>query len=363
MPTMPPRPIIPPDDLYARLEVPADASFEAIEIAWRALLKRHHPDIAGAVALELAKRINVAHDWLSDPQHRARYDAERQGPRVRGVGDSRRWAGGDRNAPRPATPRPAPARPTAMSPAEALRRFLDRLDRLDRDEVDRLSVAETTSIAFVASIRRFLAPDSLAAIDSVEQEVRARLSPADWANPAIRDAILAAAHEIVLGHFLDEHLTEPFRGRARDRLIRGWEAAIDQPRYGPNTAVVERFVARAAKLDAATVRALVDAGRGRIPPDPWPRGLDPDEDAGLHVSSALAGRDAVAAAGAISQLDRAAATRAARLLRRTAHALVLRHAFSAAEFAALVAPWQEATADPGTGRRADERAEATVRRR
>ena len=365
---MPPRPIIPPDDLYARLEVPVDASFEAIEIAWRALLKRHHPDVAGADALELAKRINVAHDWLSDRQLRAHYDGERQVPRAHGVGDPRRWAGRDGNAPRPATPRPAtprpaPDRPAAMSPAEALRGFLGRLGRLDRNELDRLSVAETTSIAFVASIRRFLAPDSLAAIDSVERDVRARLSPADWANAAVRDAILAAAHEIVLGHFLDEHLSEPFRGRARDRLIRGWEAAIDQPRYGPNTAVVERFVARAATLDAATVRALVDAGRGRIPPDPWPRGLDPDEDAGLHVSSALAGRDAVAAAGAISQLDRAAAARAARLLRRTAHALVLRHAFSAAEFAALVAPWQEATADPGTRRPADERAEATVRRR
>ena len=44
---MPPRPMLPPDDLYARLELPADATFEAVEIAWRALLKRHHPDVAG----------------------------------------------------------------------------------------------------------------------------------------------------------------------------------------------------------------------------------------------------------------------------------------------------------------------------
>jgi curved DNA-binding protein CbpA len=356
---MPPRHLTPSEDLYARLEVPHDATFEAIEIAWRALLKQHHPDIAGADALDLAKRINVAHDWLSDPQLRSRYDGERLPRRNDG---SPRWAGAaseqTSSAPRRTT------RPIVMTPAESLRRFLDRVSRLDRDELDRLSVAETTSIAFVASIRRFLAPDSAAAIDRAERDVRTRLEAADWANAAIRDAILAAVHEIVLGSFLDEHLTEPFRGRARERLLRGWEAAVDQPRYGPNTGAVERFIARAAKLDRATLRGLVDAGRGRLPPDPWPRGLDPDEDAGLRVSSALAGRDAVsAAADGLADLDRGSAARAARLLRRTAHAMVLRHAFSGVEFAALVAPWREATADPGTGRRSDERTEATVRRR
>jgi curved DNA-binding protein CbpA len=47
---MPPRPMLPPDDLYARLELSIDASPEAIEVAWRALLKRHHPDVAGPTA-------------------------------------------------------------------------------------------------------------------------------------------------------------------------------------------------------------------------------------------------------------------------------------------------------------------------
>ena len=59
----------------------ADAAPEAIEIAWRALLKRHHPDVAGEASLEAAKRINVAHDWLTDPALRARYDAHADGRR------------------------------------------------------------------------------------------------------------------------------------------------------------------------------------------------------------------------------------------------------------------------------------------
>jgi curved DNA-binding protein CbpA len=354
---MPPRPVVPADDLYARLEVPRDASFEAIEIAWRALLKRHHPDVAGGEGLETAKRINVAHDWLSDAALRARYDEERYHTGIR-RGRSARAAWTPR---RPAASQPVRRR-APITAAEALQRFLDRVERLNRDELDRLSVAETTSIAFVASIHRFLAPDSLAAAQSVEGEVRRRLAPADWANPAIRDAIVAAAHEIVLGAFLDEHLSEPFRGRARDRLMRGWEAAVDQPRYGPNTPAVSRFIARASRLSEREVRALATAIRGRIASDPWPRGLDPDEDDGLRVSSTLAGRDAVAAAVALRNVDRSTATRAARLLRRTAHALVLRHAFGAADFAALVYAWHVATLDPGTGRHERTSADATVRR-
>ena len=71
------RQTLPADDLYARLGVPHDASPEAIELAWRGLLRQHHPDVAGPDGLELAKRINVAHDWLSDPELRHRYDRER----------------------------------------------------------------------------------------------------------------------------------------------------------------------------------------------------------------------------------------------------------------------------------------------
>jgi curved DNA-binding protein CbpA len=356
---MPPRPVVPSDDLYARLEVSPSATFETIEIAWRALLKRHHPDVAGAEGTELAKRINVAHDWLSRPELRARYDESRPGAARRGSATR----GRTQSPYRPAATAP-PRRRRAPDPAEALRRFLDRVARLGRDELDRLSVAETSSIAFVASIRRFLTPQQLAAVDEVERQVRARLRPADWANGPLRDAILAAAHELVLGGFLDEHLTEPFRGRARDRLVRGWEAALDQPRYGPNSTAVERFLDRAATLRPDQLRAMVAAaGRGRIPDDPWPRGLDPEEHEGLRVSAALASRDAtIRSAAALDELGRATRTRAARLLGRTAHAFVLRHGFTSGQFAELIGPWSAATGDPGTGRSHAAPAGPTVRR-
>ena len=111
------RPMVPEDDLYARLELPVDASAEAVEIAWRALLRQHHPDVAGGdrdAALERTKRINVAHDWLSDPELRARYDRERL---VRGSAAARRRAGG--RAGRAPTAGGATATGTGPSPARA----------------------------------------------------------------------------------------------------------------------------------------------------------------------------------------------------------------------------------------------------
>ena len=359
MARMPPRPPIPTDDLYARLEVPPDATFEAIEIAWRALLKRHHPDVAGHEGLELAKRMNVAHDWLSDAALRERYDRERPARARRR--SPRRWDG---PAPVRSAPHETVVRPS-REPAAALRRFLDRVGRLSRDELDRLSLAETTSIAFVASIHRFLGPDRIRTLEAVEREIRSLLPPWAWASAPIRDAVLAAAHELVLGPFLDEHLEEPFRGRARDRLMRGWEAAVAQPRYGPNSALVGRFLERAASTSAEELRTLVSsARRARPADDAWPAGLDPTEDDGLRVSSVLAGRDAVAAAAdALTGLDAATAARAGRLLARTAHGFVLRHAFGSAEFDRLIAPWRSATGEAGTERTADMRSEPRVRRR
>src|SRR3954469_18418474 len=183
---MAPRPLLPADDLYRRLELPVDASFEAVEVAWRALLKQHHPDVAGgaADADERAKRINVAHDWLSDPDLRARYDRERRTdgrpgrpatgsrwPQPGGPGTTAGRRSATANAARPA--RPLRRRP--LDAEEELARHLDRIERLTADELDRLTPAETPPIAFVASISRFLPPDLLTTLESVERRVHDRL--------------------------------------------------------------------------------------------------------------------------------------------------------------------------------------------
>ena len=279
--------LVPEDDLYARLEVEVDASSEAIELAWRALLKQHHPDVAGddAAALERAKRINVAHDWLSDPSQRARYDRERLGvgaiPAVRARTGVRHGRPPRAWPPQPA-PRPGRApgarrstRPDLVrgEPAERMARFLDRVARLTPDELDRLAAAEPPPIAFLATVRRFVTPDAAAAFEAAEAALAALVPHDRWAEVGLREGLLGVAAELVLSAFLDDTLAEPFRGRARDRLLRAWEASIDQPRYGPNGVEVLAVRARTALMTPAEV-ALLCGHRRRVPGEdrPWPPG-------------------------------------------------------------------------------------------
>ena len=347
--------LVPEDDLYARLEVEIDASPEAIELAWRALLKRHHPDVAGDtdVALERAKRINVAHDWLSDAGLRTRYDRERLGlhaipPRgrtgVRHGRPPRAWP--PRPAPRPATARQRRStRPDLArgDPAERLARFLERVARLTPDELDRLAAAEPPPIAFLATIRRFVTPEAAAAFEAAEAAVAGLVPRERWAEAGLREGLLGVSAELVLAPFLDDTLAEPFRGRARDRLLRAWEASIDQPRYGPNGAEVEAMRNRAAAMTTSEIAALLHASAG-IPGDdrPWPAALDLDEDEALRISAILAGRDVARALPELG-LAPATATRARRLLGRAGHVAALRHAFAPATYAALIAPFATAT--------------------
>jgi curved DNA-binding protein CbpA len=60
---------------YELFGVPEDAPPEQIEAAWKALMKRFHPDLNPGADQRAAQEINRAHDVLKDPDQRARYDA------------------------------------------------------------------------------------------------------------------------------------------------------------------------------------------------------------------------------------------------------------------------------------------------
>jgi len=352
-----PGPVLPDDDLYATLQLTPDASPEAIDLAWRALLKRHHPDVAGdgAAALDRAKRINVAHDWLSDSDLRARYDAERLGLAPASPGRPRRSSWHPRaHATAPRTARAPAARPARAvrpdlvrgDPTERLQRFLDRVERLTPDELDRLATAEPPPIAFLATVQRFLTPDARNAYAEAERELARRVPHDRWTVIGLREGLLGVAAELVLAAFLDDMLAEPFRGRARDRLLRAWEASIDQPRYGPNGAGVEAVRARAAALTRDELAAFLRASQGIAGDDrPWPAALDRDEDEALRISALLAAAD-VSTAVPVDGLAPAVAMRARRLAARVGHVTALRHAFPAPVYAGLVGPWLAATGGP-----------------
>jgi curved DNA-binding protein CbpA len=363
-----PAQLVPEDDLYATLELGTDAPPEAIELAWRALLKRHHPDVAGedAAALDRAKRINVAHDWLSDPDLRARYDADRLGLAPLAAGRPRRptWRPrGGRNAwARPpgahagsaahAAHAPRSNRPDLVhgDPATRFARFIERVERLTPDELDRLAAAEPPPIAFLATVQRFLPLDAKEAFAAAERELARRVAHERWAEVGLREGLLGVAAELILAAFLDDLLAEPFRSRARDRLLRAWDASIDQPRYGPNGDQVAAVRDRTATMTREEVASFLRASQGIAGDDrPWPDALDRDEDEALRISAFLAARD-VSAAIPIDGLAPATATRARRLAARLGHVTALRHAFASPVFAGLVGPWTAATRGTEPGR-------------
>lgn len=121
-------------DLYEELQVSRNATTEVIEAAHRSLAKKHHPDVAGAdpAALERTKRINIARDWLTDPQLRASYD---RGLPPRATSRPRRPASPPTPGTRPpwASSRPAPSDASVGSTLAELRQLALRpVGRVDK---------------------------------------------------------------------------------------------------------------------------------------------------------------------------------------------------------------------------------------
>src|SRR5689334_4111927 len=98
-------------DYYAVLQVHPDADYEVIEAAYRQLMKKHHPDMAGPDPRRIAeherraKSINEAFAILRDPERRRRYDLDRI------------LTGSVRPAPPPQQPPAPPPPPTPAAPS------------------------------------------------------------------------------------------------------------------------------------------------------------------------------------------------------------------------------------------------------
>jgi len=58
---------------YQILEVSENASLDVIHAAWKALMKKYHPEGSQPDG-EKTRAVNLAHDVLEDPEQRRRYD-------------------------------------------------------------------------------------------------------------------------------------------------------------------------------------------------------------------------------------------------------------------------------------------------
>lgn len=70
------------DDHYATLGVARTASIDAIRAAYRAAVRRTHPDVVDARSTTASDMAKITEAWsvLSDPVRRAAYDATRNAP-------------------------------------------------------------------------------------------------------------------------------------------------------------------------------------------------------------------------------------------------------------------------------------------
>ena len=83
-------------DYYEILEISESASEEVIHMAYKALVKKYHPDSSGQEKNSESKmqEINEAYEILSDPERRKNYDEKRvqeENEKSEGSENGHRW--------------------------------------------------------------------------------------------------------------------------------------------------------------------------------------------------------------------------------------------------------------------------------
>ena len=141
---------MPSVDPYRLLQVHPEADAEIIQVAYRKLAQRYHPDVArDPEAARRMAELNAARDLLLDPAARAAYDHHRteptagrhgQGGAAAGQGEMRRGAAEPTAGPAPGNPSGSVlnfGRYAGWSLGEIARRDIEYVEWLDRIPIGR----------------------------------------------------------------------------------------------------------------------------------------------------------------------------------------------------------------------------------
>jgi DnaJ domain len=316
-------------DPYELLGVDPSADSITIERAFKARIRLVHPDVAGEAGLIETKRLNVAREWLLDPELRARlprqapkWSAFAWGAKVRSDEEATRarepswtWDGTTRSSRAkwsydPAEDDPVtfdygPDRGRAQGIFESIRSLTD-------DERARLtySMGDEPPGSF-ADLKEILGQmlwdRSRAMHDAVSalwHEREDEIAPFDFPKGRFHGGGPAIANAYAQWMILGDHLRTGSKvaSRTLDQLAATctwpWEASVGQPRYGAHHSGTSAFLHDATTLSLTAAERLARSWEGHLgrfmygrPGEDWfpdPRGYaKPDV-----VSARLAAVDA-----------------------------------------------------------------------
>ena len=321
-------------DPYELLGVDPSADAMTIDRAYKARIRLVHPDVAGEAGLRETKRLNVAREWLLDPELRARlpkpapkWSAFRSRPTA---DPEPSWT---KEAPswtrqEPSWTPPAPSRPprpawrydpdeddplTFDYGADGARvsAMLEAIRALTDDERARLtySMGEEPPGSFVR-FKEHLGDElwhrSLALHDAVRavwEEREDEIAPYDFPRGRFRGGgpaiVNAYAQWIVMGDHVRERRPVPDGLEALGQTCTWpWRASVGQPRYGPHHAGTAAFLHDARTLALPAAERLARSWQGNlgrflygVPGEDWFPGSR-DHDKPELVSGRLAAVDA-----------------------------------------------------------------------
>ena len=286
----------PPDfDPFELLGVDASADAATIDRAYKARIRYVHPDVAGIAGLDETKRLNIAREWLLDPELRAqlpkpppRWGARHAEPpppsreptppppSARRRDTSWYWDGAAAPPPRPAWAYdPALDDPLTFDYGawtDPLRAFFESIRSLTRDERARVtySLGDEPPLFFddfedLVGERMWARSQALA--DAIDRVWRERV---DEAPPLLfpRGRVFgngivvanACAQWLLMGDAISQKTRDPVAIRAlAARCTASWDASVGHTRYAGHQQEVVAFLDDARKLSVSSAVRLAKA--------------------------------------------------------------------------------------------------------